>query len=224
MADGSECWRPLSGGAKPVGAKLRAVRCCDIIGHQDRLIRVGAEQEGHQCQARREHDQEHQGHGSLKQRPEDWCDVLHGERAGSGVAGPLTQEQTEGAIRRRLHPLGLASGANNRRTFMLFTTRLLHQLCNGHGMGCKQVGESLRERGKAKLKSAGESHLWHRAMAVEKEVCTLSPHQLHHPPGHGKEPGAMKGVRERFGELATGNRIGTGADEWACNGFLIQGV
>ena len=93
-----------------------------------------------------------------------------------------------------------------------------------HGMGSKQVGESLRERGKAKLKSGGESHLWHRAMAIEKEVCTLSPNQLHHPPGHGKEPGAMKGVRKRFGELATGNRIGTGADEWACNGFLIQSV
>jgi hypothetical protein len=61
-------------------------------------------------------------------------------------------------------------------------------------------------------------------MAIEKEVCTLSPHQLHHSPGHGKEPGAMKGVREHFGELATGNRIGTGADEWACNGFLTQGV
>src|SRR5499427_1006635 len=100
----------------------------------------------------------------------------------------------------------------------------LHQLCYGCGMGSKQVGESLRERGKAKLKSGGESHLRHRAMAIEKEVCTLSPHQLHHSPGHGKEPGAMKGVREYFGELATGNRIGTGTDEWACNGFLIQGV
>ena len=51
--------------------------------------------------------------------------------------------------------------------------------------GSKQVGESLRERGKAKLKSAGESHLWHRAVAIQKEVCTLSPHQLHHSPGHG---------------------------------------
>jgi hypothetical protein len=100
----------------------------------------------------------------------------------------------------------------------------LHQLCWGNGIGPKQVGESLRERGKAKLKSAGESHSWHRAMAIEKEVGTLSPHQLHHSPGHGKEPGAMKGVREYFGELATGNRIGTGADEWACNSFLIQGV
>src|SRR5215467_6032789 len=94
----------------------------------------------------------------------------------------------------------------------------------GHRMGSKQVGESLRERGKAKLKSGGESHLRHRAVAIEKEVCTLSPCQLHHSPGHGKEPGAMKGVREHFGELATGNRIGTGADEWACNGFLIQSV
>ena len=100
----------------------------------------------------------------------------------------------------------------------------MHQLCYGYGMGSKQVGESLRERGKAKLKSGGESHLWHRAMAIEKEVCTLSPRQLHRSPGHGKEPGAMKGVRECFGELATGNRIGTGADEWACNGFLIQSV
>src|SRR5215467_2223444 len=100
----------------------------------------------------------------------------------------------------------------------------LYQLRYGYGMGSKQVGESLRERGKAKLKSGGESHLRHRAMAIEKEVCTLSPRQLHHSPGHGKEPGAMKGVREYFGELATGNRIGTGADEWACNGFLIQSV
>ena len=57
-------------------------------------------------------------------------------------------------------------------------TSLLHQLCYGYGMGVQQVGESLRERGKAKLKSGGESHLWHRAMAIEKEVCTLFPHQL----------------------------------------------
>ncbi len=61
-------------------------------------------------------------------------------------------------------------------------TSLLHQLCYGYGMGSKQVGESLRERGKAKLKSGGESHLWHRAMAIEKEVCTLFPHQLDHSP------------------------------------------
>ena len=51
----------------------------------------------------------------------------------------------------------------------------LYQLRYGYGMGSKQVGESLRERGKAKLKSGGESHLRHRAMAIEKEVCTLSP-------------------------------------------------
>jgi hypothetical protein len=61
-------------------------------------------------------------------------------------------------------------------------------------------------------------------MTIEKEVCTLSPRQLHHSPGHGKELGAMKSVREYFGELATCNRIGTGADEWACNGFPIQSV
>ena len=101
------------------------------------------------------------------------------------------------------------------------TTSLLRQLRCGCGRGPKQVGESLRERGEAKLKPGGESYLWHRAMAIKKDFCTLSPHQLYHSPGHGKKPGAMKGLREYFGELATGNWIGTRADQWACNGLLI---
>jgi hypothetical protein len=93
-----------------------------------------------------------------------------------------------------------------------------------HRLGAQQVSEGLLQGGKAKLKAGGESYLWHGAMAVEKESGTLSPYQFHHRLGHGKEPGAMKGVREHFGELTTGDGVGTGADYRTCNGGLIQGV
>jgi hypothetical protein len=46
---------------------MRAGGYFQIIGHQYRLIRVGAEEEGSHCQGGREHDQEHQGGSTIKQ-------------------------------------------------------------------------------------------------------------------------------------------------------------
>src|SRR5215467_13923425 len=61
-------------------------------------------------------------------------------------------------------------------------------------------------------------------MTIEKQGSAFSPHKLHHPPGHGKQPGATNGVREDPGELATGDGVRTGTDQGAGNGFMIYGM
>src|SRR6516162_327971 len=95
---------------------------------------------------------------------------------------------------------------------------------HGQRMGPKQVSESHLQRRKAKLKSGGEGYMRRHAMAIEKQGSTLSPHKLHHLPGHGKQSGSVNDLCEDPGEVTTGDRVGTGTDQRACNGFMIYGM